>query len=115
MAALAGVGFGLAQLAVVQRVETALPALALLGIAGSVAWGIGLTALQSATDPAYAGRVMGVYVAIQPTFSAAGGWAFALLAQVISTPAALGVAGTILAAGSVAYGLKARLAVESTH
>jgi predicted MFS family arabinose efflux permease len=107
-ASLSLAGLGLGQLALVSRVEMAVPALTMLGLGGSVAWGVGVAALQSSTEARYSGRVMAVYVAVQPIFTALGAWAFGWLAQLSSTPAALGTAGLLLAVGTASYGIAVR-------
>lgn len=108
--ALAASGTALLLIALAESMALAVPALLVLGVAGAMAWSLGMSALQAATEPAFAGRVMGLYLVVQPAFSGLGGWTMLLLAGVTATGVALAVAGACLAAAAMAWALWSRMA-----
>jgi hypothetical protein len=71
-----------------------------IGFNGAVAWGLGSTSLQTSIDAAYAGRVMGLYIAVQPAFASLGATVFGWAADLVGPAQSLTLAG--LAAGCAA-------------
>jgi hypothetical protein len=74
-----------------------------IGFNGAIAWGLGSTSLQTSIDSAYAGRVMGLYIAVQPAFASLGAATFGWAADVYGPASSLAVAGIVASAGTLLH------------